>query len=74
MNIEEVAPLGLMARIHSRPEYTKEDARIVCYWLNGHDPCLVTMKDRAHDEWDPVNRAKMGHPDRRGLVPLSDSE
>lgn len=42
--------------VHSRPEYSRDEAEIVASWLNGMDIPLGTMAARGNDPWDPINR------------------
>lgn len=67
---------------HPRPNYTLDQACQVANWLNGKDGPLHAMKDREHDEWDPMYgdharrmlAADMINSPRKGLVPIRDKE
>lgn len=74
--IVESGPLGTTVRMHDRPDYTLDEARLVCRWVNGFDQPLETMKERKYDIWDPLYRhhAGWGWPQRQGLAPLPDKK
>lgn len=70
--IVESGPLGTTVRVHDRPNYTKDQAREVCAWVNGIERPLETMVDRVYDPFDPERRQmRRGLPlQRKGMMPL----